>query len=122
MDIKPIENNVYYEWLDIEEKIGRIIIPRGAAIAIRKAIVRAVGPTCEIVKVGDKVLTSKYTGMHLFLCMEDVWTDGERHRMCREDEFISLYTDTEEESKAIKERYKERRSEFLKGKAKELGE
>lgn len=122
MDISPILNNVYYVWEDIEEKIGSIVIPRGAAIAVRKAIVRAVGPTCEIVKVGDKVLTSKYTGVHLFLCMEDVWTDGERHRMCREDEFISFYADTDEESKVIEERNKEKRDEFLKGKAKELGE
>ena len=122
MDIIPIENNVYYEWLDMAKKIGAIVMPTGVNIAVRKAVVRAVGPTCQIVKVGDKVLTSKYTGVHLFLCMEDVWTAGERHRLCREDEFISLYTDTDEEAKAIKERYKERRSEFLKGKAIELGE
>ncbi len=122
MNIKPILNNVYYVWEDIEKKIGHIVIPAGAAIAVRKAIVRAVGPTCEIVKVGDKVLTSKYTGVHLFLCMEDVWTDGERHRMCREDEFISMYSDTEEESKEIDKWHKKTRDEFLKGKAKELGE
>lgn len=122
MRIFPVENNVYYVWEDIVEKMGRIIIPKGAAIAMRKAVVKAVGPTCEMVKVGDKVLTSKYTGVHLFLCMEDVWTDGERHRMCREDEFIAIYTDTEEESKSIDERHKKRSEEFLKGKKKTLEE
>lgn len=118
----PLENNVYYVWEDIAEKIGSIVIPAGAAIAMRKAVVKAVGPTCEMVKVGDKVLTSKYTGVHLFLCMEDVWTDGERHRMCREDEFIAIYTETEKEAKGIEARHKQRTNEFNKGKKKQLEE
>ncbi len=122
MRIFPIENNLYFRWEDVPEKMGNIVIPKGAAVAMRRSEVMAVGPTCEIVKVGDKVLTSIYTGVHLFLCMEDNWTDGEKHRMCREDELIAIYTNTDAEAKDIEGRDKQRTEEFNIGKKKKLEE
>ena len=112
MKIHPLENNVYYIWEDVVEKMDSIVLPKGARVEIRKAIIKVCGPSCELVQPGDKVLTSKHTGSHLFLCMEDVWTDGHRHRLCREDEFIALYADTPEEMVALKKRQEKRRKEF----------
>ena len=113
MRIFPILNNVYYEWLDIADKIGDIYIPTGAGLAMRKAIIHETGPTCELVKPGDKVLTWKHTGTHLFLCQEDKWTDGERHRMCREDEFVSHYRDDADDTTEIIDRQEKTKKEFL---------
>ena len=115
LDIFPIANNVYYEWLPLPNRIKGILIPDYHKVAMRRGIVRACGPTCEMLKPGDKILVSIYTGVHLFLCTETDLTDGERHRMCREDEVISLYAEDKEESKNLTERHKDEQLQFIEG-------
>ena len=114
--IFPLENNVYYEWEDVPTGVGGIEIPGSARVEIRKAVVHTIGPTCEMVKPGDIVLTWKHTGTHLFLCIQDKYMDGHKHRLCREDEFIAIFTDTEKTTKEVTERHAKRKEEFLKGK------
>lgn len=122
LDIFPISNNIYYEWLPLPNTVKGILIPDYHRVSMRKAIVRACGPTCEMLKPGDKILVFIQTGIHLFLCTETDLTDGERHRMCREDEVISLYAETPDESKALDDRHNKENASFIKKKMKELEE
>ena len=112
IEVKPIENNIYYEWLQLPEKIGGFFV-KIDRVSMRRAVVHSVGPTCEMIEPGDKVLVSIHTGVHMFLCSKTDLVDGEHHRMCREDEVISLYADTPEEAKIIDERHKKYRETFL---------
>ena len=123
MDLKiyPILNNVYYEWCEMPDIIHGIKIPDFAHHSVKKVIVHEVGPTCELVEKGDKVLTWKHTGVHLFLCVNTDFRDGERHRMCREDEFLSLYAETPEEEESIKTRNDKIREAHLRKLKKEEG-
>ena len=113
LNIRPVENNIYYEWLPLPNRVRGILIPDYHRVSMRKAIVRECGPTCEMVEPGDKILVSIHTGVHLFLCTETALSDGERHRMCREDEVISLYAETSEEEEALRKRHEKRRQQFL---------
>ena len=113
IDLRPLQNNIYYEWLDLPEEINGIKIPEYRRVSMRKAVVHAVGPTCEMLQPGDKILVSIHTGVHMFLCVATSFVDGERHRMCREDEVISLYTETKEESDKIDKRHAKEKEVFL---------
>jgi len=113
-DVRPLQNNIYYQWTDLPDTINGIRIPEYRRVSLRKAIVRATGPTCEMLEPGDKILVSIHTGVHMFLCVATDFVDGEKHRMCREDEVISLYSETPEEAERIDKRHKKEREIFLK--------
>jgi len=113
LDLRPLQNNIYYEWETLPDRINGIMIPEYRRVSMRKAVVHAVGPTCEMLQPGDKILVSIHTGVHLFLCVTTAFTDGEKHRMCREDEVISLYAETPEEAGDIDVRHAKERRDFL---------
>ena len=122
LNLRPLQNNIYYEWLTLPDTINGIRIPEYRRVSMRKAVVHAVGPTCEMLQPGDKILVSIHTGVHMFLCVATAFTDGEKHRMCREDEVISLYAETPEETEAIDIRHAKEREDFLKKLQNELEE
>lgn len=65
MNIKPLDDRVLVEQVAEEEKVGTIIIPDTAKEKPRMAKVIAVGTDedlKELVKVGDTVIYSKYSG------------------------------------------------------------
>ena len=65
MNIKPLDDRVLIEQMEEEEKVGSIIIPESAKEKPRMAKVIAVGTDeelQELIKVGDTVIYSKYSG------------------------------------------------------------
>ena len=68
MNIKPLDDRVLVEQMEEEEKVGSIIIPESAKEKPRMAKVIAVGTDedlQELIKVGDTVIYSKYSGDEL---------------------------------------------------------
>lgn len=68
MNIKPLDDRVLVEQMAEEEKVGSIIIPESAKEKPRMAKVVAVGTDedlQELIKVGDTVIYSKYSGDEL---------------------------------------------------------
>ncbi len=66
MNIKPLDDRVLIEQVEEDEqKVGTIIIPDSAKEKPRMGKVVAVGTDedlQEIIKVGDKIIYSKYSG------------------------------------------------------------
>ena len=66
MKIKPLDDRVLVEQVkETEEKVGSIIVPDSAKEKPRMAKVVAVGTDedlKELIKVGDTILYSKYSG------------------------------------------------------------
>ena len=65
MNIKPLDDRVLVEQVEEEEKVGSIIIPETAKEKPRMAKVVAVGTDEDLqehIKVGDKIIYSKYSG------------------------------------------------------------
>lgn len=67
MNIKPLDDRVLIEQVEEEEeqKVGTIIIPESAKEKPRMGTVVAVGTDEDLqenVKVGDKIIYSKYSG------------------------------------------------------------
>lgn len=93
MAVKPLADRVLVKRLEEkEEKKGGIIIPDTAKEKPQEAEVIAIGPGKRDedgkrlpmdVKVGDKVLISKYGGT-------DVKIDGEEHVILREDDILGI--------------------------------
>ena len=68
MNIKPLDERVLVEQFEEEEKVGSIIIPESAKEKPRMAKVIAVGTDedlKELIKVGDTIIFSKYSGDEL---------------------------------------------------------
>ena len=68
MNIRPLDERVLVEQFEEEEKVGSIIIPESAKEKPRMAKVVAVGTDedlQEIIKVGDTIIFSKYSGDEL---------------------------------------------------------
>ena len=68
MNIKPLDERVLVEQFEEEEKVGSIIIPESAKEKPRMAKVIAVGTDedlQELIKVGDTIIFSKYSGDEL---------------------------------------------------------
>jgi len=68
MNIKPLDERVLVEQFEEEEKVGSIIIPESAKEKPRMAKVVAVGTDedlQELIKVGDTIIFSKYSGDEL---------------------------------------------------------
>lgn len=92
MQIKPLSNRVVLKNVEAEEttKAG-IILPGSAKEKPQMAKVIAVGPgevrdgkvVPMTVKVGDKVITSKYSGTEVKL-------DGEEYIIVKEDDILAI--------------------------------
>ena len=68
MNIQPLDDRVLVEQMEEEEKVGSIIIPESAKEKPRMAKVIAVGTDeelQELVKAGDTIIYSKYSGDEL---------------------------------------------------------
>lgn len=79
-----------------ERKVGSIILADKHAERSRTAIVLAVGGDVKNYIVGDKVLLSWYTGVHLHVLGETLFgqeVDEDRHRLVNEDELLGKITD-----------------------------
>jgi len=83
MKIQPLDERVLVEPLEIEERVGSIIIPDTAKEKPVMGTVVAVGTDedlKEMIKVGDKVLYGKYAGdeikledkKHLIISRSDI--------------------------------------------------
>ena len=92
MTIKPLADRVLIKLLEAEEKTASgIILPDAAKEKPQVAEVVAVGPGGMVdgkevtmtVKVGDKVITSKYSGT-------EVKVDGEEYTIVRQNDILAV--------------------------------
>ena len=92
MNLKPLSDRVILKALEAEEKTkGGIILTANAKEKPEMAEVVAVGPGGTVdgkevvmtVKVGDKVLTSKYSGT-------EVKVDGEEYTIVRQGDILAV--------------------------------
>ena len=93
MKIQPLHDRVLVRRIEGEERTkGGIIIPEtakekpqeGEVVAVGKGKVKDDGTVLPLdVKVGDRVLFSKYGGT-------DITIDGEEHLILREDEILAV--------------------------------
>lgn len=92
MTIKPLADRVVVKMLEAEETTkGGIILTSAAQEKPQAAEVIAVGPGKKVddkivpvaLKVGDKVLMSKYSGTEVKL-------DGEEYTILREDDILAI--------------------------------
>lgn len=92
MAIKPLQNRVVLKNLDAEETTkGGIILTGTAKEKPQTAEVVAVGPGAQVdgkivpmtVKVGDKVIISKYSGTEVKL-------DGNEYIIVKEDDILAI--------------------------------
>ena len=92
MNLKPLSDRVILKALEAEEKTkGGIILTAKAKEKPEMAEVVAVGPGGTVdgkevvmtVKVGDKVLTSKYSGT-------EVKVDGEEYTIVRQNDILAI--------------------------------
>lgn len=93
MKIRPLHDRIIVKRLEEEEKTkGGIIIPdtakekpiEGRVIAVGDGRIKEDGTKIPLeVKVGDRVLFSKYGGTEIKI-------DGEEHLMMREDDILAI--------------------------------
>ena len=92
MNLKPLSDRVILKALEAQETTkGGIILTAGAKEKPEMAEVVAVGPGGMVdgkevvmtVKVGDKVLTSKYSGT-------EVKVDGEEYTIVRQNDILAV--------------------------------
>ena len=92
MNLKPLSDRVILKAMEAEEKTkGGIILTGGSKEKPEMAEVVAVGPGGTVdgkevvmtVKVGDKVLTSKYSGT-------EVKVDGEKYTIVRQNDILAI--------------------------------
>ncbi len=87
MNIQPLDERVLVEPLDVEEKVGSIIIPDTAKEKPSMGKIVAVGTDEELqklVKVGDKVLFGKYAG-------EEIKIDGKKHLIISRSDILAKF-------------------------------
>ncbi len=85
MNIQPLDERVLVEPLDVEEKVGAIIIPDTAKEKPSMGKVVAVGTDEElqkVIKVGDKVIFGKYAG-------EEIKIEGKRHLIISRSDILA---------------------------------
>ena len=92
MNIKPLADRVVIKLVEAEEKTkAGIILTSAAQEKPQIAVVLAVGPggmvdgkqVDMIVKAGDKVITSKYSGT-------EVKVDGEEYTIVRQSDILAI--------------------------------
>ena len=95
MTLKPLEDRVILKAMEAQETTkGGIILTASAKEKPEMAEVVAVGPGGVVdgkevvmtVKVGDKVLTSKYSGT-------EVKVDGEEYNIVRQNDILAIVED-----------------------------
>ncbi len=85
MNIQPLDERVLVEPLDVEEKVGSIIIPDTAKEKPIMGKVIAVGTDEEIqklLKVGDRVIFGKYAG-------EEIKIEGKKHLIIQRSDILA---------------------------------
>lgn len=93
MKIRPLQDRILVKRVEVEEKtLGGIIIPDNAKEKPMEGEVIAIGNGKKLedgsmakpdLKVGDKILFSKYAG-------SDVKIDGVEHLIMREDDILGV--------------------------------
>jgi chaperonin GroES len=93
MNLRPLADRVVVKVIEVEEKTeGGIVLPDTAKERPQQGEVLAVGPGRRLddgsllplgVKVGDRVLFSKYGGV-------EVKVDGEEYLILREDDILGV--------------------------------
>jgi chaperonin GroES len=85
MKVQPLDERVLVEPLELEEKVGSIIIPDTAKEKPSMGKVIAVGTDEElkkILKAGDKVIFGKYAG-------EEIKIDGKKHLIIKREDILA---------------------------------
>ena len=85
MNIQPLDERVLVEPLDVEEKVGPIIIPDTAKEKPIMGKVIAVGTDEEIQKllnVGDRVIFGKYAG-------DEIKIEGKKHLIIQRSDILA---------------------------------
>ncbi|MBN2424135.1 MAG: co-chaperone GroES [Calditrichaceae bacterium] len=85
MKINPLDDRVLVEQVEEESKVGSIIIPDTAKEKPRMAKVIAVGTDeelKELIKVGDTVLFSKYSG-------DEIKVDGHEYLIIQRSDILA---------------------------------
>ena len=84
MKLKPLADRVILKMVEAEETTkGGIILTGAAKEKPEVAEVLAVGPGGMVVKVGDKVITSKYSGTQVKI-------DGEEVTIVRQNDILAI--------------------------------
>jgi chaperonin GroES len=85
MNIQPLDERVLVEPLEVEEKVGSIIIPDTAKEKPVMGKVIAVGTDEEVqnlLKVGDKVIYGKYAG-------DEIKIEGKKHLIISRSDILA---------------------------------
>jgi chaperonin GroES len=85
MKVQPLDERVLVEPMELEEKVGSIIIPDTAKEKPMMGKVIAVGTSEEIqkvLKVNDRIIFGKYAG-------EEVKIDGKKHLIISRDSILA---------------------------------
>ena len=87
MKIKPLADRVLILPIEVEQKVGGIIIPDTAKEKPQRGKVVAVGNGTKdadmILKVGDGVFYGKYAGT-------EIENDGEKYLMMRQSDILAI--------------------------------
>ena len=87
MKIKPLADRVLILPVEVEQKVGGIIIPDTAKEKPQRGKVVAVGNGTKdedmILKVGDEVFYGKYAGT-------EIESDGEKYLMMRQSDILAI--------------------------------
>ena len=87
MKIKPLADRVLILPVEVEQKVGGIIIPDTAKEKPQRGKVVAVGNGTKdedmILKVGDEVFYVKYAGT-------EIENDGEKYLMMRQSDILAI--------------------------------
>ena len=87
MKIKPLADRVLILTVEVEQKVGGIIIPDTAKEKPQRGKVVAVGNGTKdedmILKVGDEVFYGKYAGT-------EIENDGEKYLMMRQSDILAI--------------------------------
>ena len=87
MKIKPLADRVLILPVEVEQKVGGIIIPDTAKEKPQRGKVVAVGNGTKdedmILKVGDEVFYGKYDGT-------EIENDGEKYLMMRQSDILAI--------------------------------
>lgn len=91
MKLQPLDARVLVEPIEEEEKVGSIVIPDTAKEKPMKGVIIAVGndmehegklPLKDLVKVGDKVIFSKYSG-------DEIKIEGKKYLLISRDSLLA---------------------------------
>jgi chaperonin GroES len=85
MNVQPLDERVLVEPMEIEERVGSIIIPDTAKEKPSMGKVVAVGTDEElqkVIKVGDNVIFGKYAG-------EEIKIEGKKHLIMSRSDILA---------------------------------